>query len=140
MLLQPFCNYYGYWACRWCLTNTRWHGAASSAHPNHIESHREIKKPMRWLIVFESYQNFLKDPCVLKLLEVARGLWGVGCVDLFMCDTVDKLAETQISIWKAIHLVRAPNSRSGGHELSSNPICAGFGALKWKDTWGQVFP
>ncbi len=34
--------------------------------------------------------------------------------------TVEKPAETQTSIRLAIHLVRAPNSRSGGHEVESS--------------------
>jgi hypothetical protein len=42
---------------------------------------------------------------------------------LFKLDLVEKPAETQISIRLASHLVRAPNSRSGGH--GSNPLCGG---------------
>ncbi len=34
-------------------------------------------------------------------------------------DDVEKLAETQTSIRLASHLVRAPNSSSGGHEFES---------------------
>ncbi len=42
--------------------------------------------------------------------------------------TVEKPAETQTSICLASHLVRATNSRSGGHELES-PMWREFGAL-----------
>ncbi len=37
-------------------------------------------------------------------------------------------AETQTSIWLASHLVRAPHSRSGGHEFKS-PMRRELGAL-----------
>jgi hypothetical protein len=41
--------------------------------------------------------------------------------------TVEKLAETQSSIHLASHLVRAPKSRSGGHDFESSmrqKLCA----------------
>jgi hypothetical protein len=100
MLLQPFCNYYGYWACRWCLTNTRWNGAASSAPPNHIESHREMKRSMQWPIVLESLQNFLKGPLCTLTDVSCKGV--VGCVDLFICDTVGTPAETLTKVKRSL--------------------------------------
>jgi hypothetical protein len=42
--------------------------------------------------------------------------------------TVEKSAETQTSIRLASHLVRAPNSRSGGYEFAS-PMRRELGAL-----------
>jgi hypothetical protein len=39
---------------------------------------------------------------------------------LFKLDLVEKAAKTQTSIRLASHLVRAPNSRSGGHEFESS--------------------
>jgi hypothetical protein len=49
-------------------------------------------------------------------------------------------AETQTSIWLASHLVRVPNSRSGGHEFKS-PMRRELGALtkSGKTIRGQVF-
>jgi hypothetical protein len=52
---------------------------------------------------------------------------------------VEKPAETQTSIRLASHLVRAPNSRSGGRKFESL-IRRELGAgLKVKYPWGQVF-
>jgi hypothetical protein len=42
--------------------------------------------------------------------------------------TVDKSAETQTNIRLASHLVRTPNSRSGGHEFET-PLWRELGAL-----------
>jgi hypothetical protein len=45
--------------------------------------------------------------------------------------TIKRPAETRTSIWLASHLVRAPNSRSGGHEFES-PMRQELGALTKK--------
>ncbi len=63
--------------------------------------------------------KFSEGPLCTLADGSCKGVVGVGGVVLFMCDTVDKFAETQTSIWKAIHLDRTPNSRSGGHEFES---------------------
>ncbi len=54
--------------------------------------------------------------------------------------TLEKPAETQTSIRLASHLVRAPNSSSGGGELES-PMRRVLGALTkmWKDPWVRSF-
>ncbi len=54
---------------------------------------------------------------------------------------VEKPAETQTSIRLASHLVRVPDSRSGGHELKS-PLRRQLGALtkKWKDPFHSGDP
>jgi hypothetical protein len=55
------------------------------------------------------------------------------------CNFVEKPAEIQSSIQLACHLVRLPNSRSGGHEFES-PIRRELGALtKSGKTLGVMF-
>ncbi len=41
--------------------------------------------------------------------------------------------------WLASHLVRAPNSRSGGHEVESSEWQDLGALLKVETPWGQVF-
>jgi hypothetical protein len=48
--------------------------------------------------------------------------------ELYIVSPVEKPAKTQTSIWLASHLVRAPNSRTEGHE-SESPIRRELGAL-----------
>jgi hypothetical protein len=56
--------------------------------------------------------------------------------------TVEKPAKNQTSISLDSHLVREPNSRSGGHDFES-PMRCDLGALtksgKTQDSWVHVF-
>jgi hypothetical protein len=81
-------------------------------------------------------------PCAQMFFPYTAGkFWRLGKHgrSFFATGTVEKPAETQISIRLASHLVRDPNSRSGGHEFES-PMRWELGALtKSEKTIGSFY-
>ncbi len=104
----------------YCITLVAWHvaGRITCLEDTLARSNGSQYFSMKWI--------------PYTVAAVPKRYWREHCTEA--CQDSD------YSIRLASHLVRAPNSRSGGHELES-PMRRELAALtkKWKDLWGQDF-